>query len=294
MRKTIYLSLFLCFFLIPSVLFAQVLWEEDFDGYPENWSLDNDGDGRFNCPGDLYGGSFPFCAADTQGDYGSPDIEITTDANRSGGGRGFRLHIWRDSGGTCCENGITDNTLWAGQKDFYIRWYMRLNYNRQSSYAKIFRIKDSRGTQRFIFDWYRYNGKTRLILFTSEDGFGGYDYNPNWNLEDDYTPNTWVCLEAFIDQTNDEWTLWVDGVQQGDPIPFTPSDYTITGTMIGGNQVGQGSVDHVIDYDDIVVSTEYIGPVGGSPPPPDPDPDPDPDPEDPDAPSAPQDLRVVE
>lgn len=269
--KKFFLTLFCLLFLVSGISHGAILWSEDFDGFDANWSLNDDQDGSDGyCPEDVYAGynDFPWCSADTQGDAGSPDIEITTVADRVGGTnkRGFRLHIWRDSGGTCCENGITDTSLWTGQTNFYMRWYMRFDFDSQSSYAKIFRLKAG-GSQRFIFDWYRTAqcgaGKTCLVLFTSADGFNGRNANDGWNLEDDYTIGEWVCFEAFIDQTNDEWTLWVDGVQQGSAVSFAASNYTITGTMIGGNQVGQGSVDHIIDYDDIVVGTTYIGPIAG-------------------------------
>jgi len=268
MIKKIVILLAITSLAITSICYGAELWSEDFDGFTSNWSLDDDQDGSDGfCPEDVYGGysDFPYCAADTQGDYGSPDVEITTSADRVGGTnkRGFRLHIWRDSGGACCENGITDSSLWTGQTDFYMRWYMRFDFDSQSSYAKIFRLKNSSNSQRFIFDFYNTfqcgSGKTCLVLFSAADSFNSRNANPNWTLEDDYTIGEWVCFEVYIDQTNDEWTLWVDGVQQGSAVSFPASAYVITGTMIGGNQVGQSSVDHIVDYDDLVVGTTYIG-----------------------------------
>jgi hypothetical protein len=135
-------------------------------------------------------------------------------------------------------------------------------------------MKDSGGSQRFIFDFYNYylcgSGKTCLVLATSANSFNSpYYANPNWTLEDDYgasgvAADRWVCFEVYIDQTNDRWTLWVDGEQQGDPVSFYPSNYTITGTMLGGNQVGTPGSDHIIDFDDIAAGTTYIGLEGGA------------------------------
>ncbi len=255
-------AVILALFFIPKSN-AAVLWSENFNEFSADWSQNDLQDGRPNCPS-----GYDYCAADTQGDYGSPDIEITTAAERSdpdGNNRGFRLHIWRDSGGTCCENGITDASLWPGQTNFYLRTYLRLDFNSQTSYAKLFRIKDSSNTQRFILDLYnKYGyGGTVFTLGSSADGFGNDYPNTNYKLENDYTPNTWISVELFIDQTNHQWTLWVDGVQQGSPVSIPTSNYVITGTMIGGNQVGQGTVDHIIDYDDLAVGDSYIGPAGG-------------------------------
>jgi hypothetical protein len=240
--------------------YAEEIWSDNFDNYTQDYVCANN---VGNCPRPS---QYVYFYGD-RSTSDAPDAAITSDAARTPGTnqRGFRLYVQPNSSGTCCENKLTRLGLDIGY-NFYLRWYQRMNYNSQSSYKKIFRIKTTGGSQRFILDWYNsYSTGTNLILFTNADGFQQRHANTNYTLETDYTPNTWVCFEVFIDQTNDEWTLWVDGVQQGGPVKFTPSNYFIDGFSIGGNQVGTSGRLHLVDYDDIVVGTTYIGPVGAEP-----------------------------
>ncbi len=275
MKKAIlflFISIVVC--VVPSQ--AAVLWTETFDWLSTDWSLDNDQDGSDgHCPAQIYSGhDWPNCDADTSGGVGTscvtdcvrgdseaPDIKITTAASRTGisGDRGFRMYINPTSCGTCDENGITDSTLWPEQTNFYLRWYMRFNFTTQTNYKKIFRLKNSAGSQRFILDMLS-NG--RLGLYTSADSFNDSNENLSWDFNTDYTPNTWTSFEIYINQTNDEWTLWVDGEQKGSPVAFAASNSAIAGMMLGGNQCGTAGSTHIIDFDDLVVSTTYVGPEG--------------------------------
>ena len=257
-------------FLLIFLLFAvpaqgATLFSENWDAYTSNWSWSCDlnpyGDGSNGyCPDDVFGiPTWPSCNSDISSNYcqaGEPSIEITDQARRGSTGRGFRLWVYPDSSGTCCENGLTTSTTaWTGVTNFYLRWYMRTNFVTQSSYKKLFRIKDQGGSQRFILDLYNLGHGVTLSLWSSANSFGQPYENRSWTLST-LGANTWACFEIFVDQTNRQWTLWVNGVQQGSPISIPASSYTIRGIMVGGNQVGQGgSTTHIVDYDDIVVST---------------------------------------
>lgn len=265
MKRFLLGTMLLMFLVSASVSYAGELWREDFDAYSRDYTCSNVGTG-----GCAHPSQYTYMYGDTSTSDG-PDSAITEAAarNREAGNRGFRLWVYPNSSGTCCENKLVRLGLGMGN-NFYLRWYQRMNFNTQSSYKKIFRIKTTGGSQRLIIDWYKLwnaGNKTRLILATAADSFQTVSINQNYSLEDDYTPNTWVCFEVYIDQTNDRWTLWVDGVQQGAPVSFTPSNFYIDGFSIGGNQVGTSGAVHTVDYDDIVVSTSYIGPDGAVPSP---------------------------
>jgi len=279
MKKFLMGTMVLMVFFSLKVSYAAEVWRETFDTYSKDYVCSNTGGGACEHPS-----QYTYMYGDTSTSDG-PDSAITDDAARitGAGRRGFRLWVHPNSSGTCCENKITRLGLGIGY-NFYLRWYQRMNYNTQSNYKKIFRIKTTGGSQRIIIDWYkRYEAgnKTALILATAADNFQSVSVNPNYTLEDDYTPNTWVCFEIFVDQTNDRWTLWVNGEQQGSPVRFTASNYYIDGFSIGGNQVGTSGQVHLVDYDDIVVSTTYIGPDGASPSP------------SPDTVPAPRNLEVI-
>jgi hypothetical protein len=249
--KKLFLVLF--FLAFASTAFGADVWSEDFDGYSSNYTCNNSTScALFGTYDDVNGDS---STADT------PDMVISTDFERSnpgGNNRGMRIYVWGGTSGTCCENGPAEYN--AGiPANFYLRWYMRMSRaGGGQQYAKIFRLHNNR----LILDWYRAawtGNKTRLSLFDYSSSWGNHDPNTAYALEDDYTPNTWVCFEVFIDQTNNQWTLWVDGVQKGPPVPWSnPTNWSTGQIQIGGNQTGP--YDYTIDYDDIVIGTTYIGP----------------------------------
>jgi len=244
----------------PDPLPEGMVWCEDFDSYSHEYICSNN-QGDCDRPS-----QYTYFYGDISSSE-EPDAAITNEAEMADSSnldnRGFRLYVNPNSGPTSAENKLTRLGLPIGQ-DFYLRWYQRLNFNTQSSYAKIFRIKVAPSSQRFIFDWYKeYNGKTNLILASAADGFNAHNANYNFALEDEYQLDTWMCIEAFIDQTNNEWTLWVNDEDKGS-VGLPPSNYDISGFSIGGNQVGQGDSVHLIDYDNIAVSTQRIGCDGQS------------------------------
>lgn len=256
--------------LISAPGWTAELLSENWNSYTADWSLTDDADGSDGyCPNDVFGfGPWAWCGSGVGSD--SSHIEISTAARRGSSGRGYRLSIDPASVCVTVENYIGTNNVFALTYNFYIRWYFRANFNGQSSYKKLFRI-DNNTSQRFIIDLYRTPSGTKFTLFTLADSFNGYGSPiPNWSLEANYTPNTWICVEAFVDQTNDQVTWWIDGVQQGSSVSFAASNYAIGGIRVGGNQCGNGNIngtpitgDAIVDYDDLIISTTYIGTSGG-------------------------------
>lgn len=252
------LFLIACLLFASSTAWATTYFTEDFNGFFQNYTCNN----STSCT------PMPGNYDDWNGDSStstSPDTVISTDFERSTPGennRGMRIYVWADTAGYCCENGPAENNP-GFPVNFYLRWYMRMSRaGGGPQYAKIHRMFGNN----MIFDWYRaYDTgyKTRLCLFDSSDGWNAKNPNMNYALEDDYTPNTWVCYEVFVNQTANQWTLWVDGVNKGTTaISSNPTNWSSGSYQIGGNQTGGYS--YTIDYDDIVVADEYIGPAGTS------------------------------
>lgn len=262
MRKLFFVTLVVGFALVSKLALAEIIWQEDFDGYDANWSCSNGG-----CTGPT---GFDSSARGDQSTSASPDIEITTSAEWSDPGgtnkRGYRVHIYSGTSGTCCENVLRKSMSFG--TDFYLRFYTRYSTNRMGNYWKQFRFFAS-GSQVLIFEpKYRYSwGETRLNLTNAS---GSESSVTQWVFSDEYTANTWICVELFINQTNDEWTVWVDGENKGTyQWPFSRQN-AITRIEVGGNQTTASGGDHTMDYDDIVISTTYVGPGepgGGNQPP---------------------------
>lgn len=257
MKKLLFLSFTLLFLFVPNFLYAQVIWQEDFDGFSSNWLLSNDNDGRPNCPA-----GFEQCGGD-QSTSNSPDIEIHTDferSNRGGNNRAYRVWIYPGTSPTCCENILRKDI--PAVTDFYLRWYMRLSTNSMGNYWKMFRFWDTRGTHRFILEpKYRHTwGETRFIITTTTGEESAWT---NWIMSDDYTANRWVCMEVYVNQSNNEATLWVDGDNKGTiHLPWS-ANYNVGRIGVGGNQTSASGKVQTMDYDDIVVSTTYVGPNSG-------------------------------
>ncbi len=256
MKKIVFIASILIIAVSASAQ-AGIIWQENFNGYSSNWSC-TDGDCEAGCPSGYVG-----CRGD-QSVAGGPDIEISTAYERSNPGpsnRGYRVWVYDGTSGTCCEN-VLRKSVPAGT-NFYLRWYMRLSTNKLENYWKMFRMF-SNGTQIFILEpKYRYSwGETRFNL---SNGTGSAEANwTQWVISKDYTPDTWVCMEVFINQTNGQATLWVDGASKGtiSISQLQSSNYSIDRIEIGGNQSDiAGGNDNYMDYDDVVVSTTYIGPA---------------------------------
>lgn len=89
-----------------------------------------------------------------------------------------------------------------------------------------------------------------------------------YSLDVDYTPGTWACYELKIDLVNKQAQFWVNGVSKGTlNATWWPSGWYVRYVEVGGNQYGHSWVsptEEARDYDDIVVSTDYVGPAGTS------------------------------
>lgn len=244
---------------------ATVIWQENFDGFTKDWNCSL-ADCSLNPglpPGYSAFGSNTLCK-----NYGNPNTQIVTGAERTSPGgtnkRGFRINLEED----CLPPGenILGKNLGADYGLLYIRWYQRDAVNTFSNFQKLFRLKQADGNQILIPEFQVNSGKVQMNLWdvaTADNHFfTGY------NLTTDYTPGTWVCYEIKIDLINKQAQFWVNGVSKGSfNATWWSSNWKIRYIEIGGNQYGHSWVyptEKTRDYDDIVVSTSYVGPSGTS------------------------------
>lgn len=198
------------------------------------------------------------------GNYGKPNAEVVKEASRSGKttDRGFRINLEQ----RCFPTG--ENALIARlpteYNRFYLRWFQRMSLNKYDNFVKLFRMYDASDKQLYIPGFSNYNGATRFIVGVAPFS-GAAPYNTKYRLDTEYTPDTWVCYEIFIDIPNQRWTLWVNGVNKGTST-YAGIDKTwkIKRIDVGGNQYGNYQTiaphEDYIDYDDIIISTTYVGP----------------------------------
>lgn len=208
-------------------------------------------------------------------------ITITTAASRIQGPnkRGFRrLWGWNqyyDSGCADCNGGGPEaalfHSLGANYKKLYIRWYERPSWNSITSlYIKLFRIH-SPTRQGWVPEW-RTDitgsvGKARMIV-----GMDPFDWSKDiWWTGFDYKtyaaahPYEWTCFELMIDITNNDMDFWVNGElitgKQRNGTTMCSHCSSINYMSIGGNTTAVSVDDNqYADYDDIKLSTGYIGP----------------------------------
>jgi hypothetical protein len=251
MKKVIFLSS-LFIFLILRVSNAEVIWQEHFDGFGKDWTccLDDCSITPGVPPGFIEFHSNTFNAEKC-------NALINTDAARTTGvnKRGFRIYLRTDTFPTG-EN-VLRKDLGDNKTLIYLRWYQRDSSRTYTNFQKLFRLKQSSG-QILIPEWQVNNSHIQMNLWSASDGnnhfFTGY------NLDTDYIPGTWKCYEIKIDMVNKQTEFWVDGVSKGIQNATWWSDgWYIRYIEIGGNQYGH-IAGNTIDYDDIVVSTSYIGP----------------------------------
>jgi len=234
---------------------AQVIWQEDFDGFTRDWVCCQP-DCGLN-PG-LPTGYTEFHANTMCGGDGC-NTAIIPAADRNGSGRGMRVKFTS----TCFPTGenVLKKNLGTNLQRFYLRWYERDTLNSFSNFHKLFRLKQ--GTSQILIpEWQTTGSHIQMNLWDANSNsnhfFTGY------NLDTDYTPGTWVCYEIFIDIPNRQAQFWVNGVSKGTLTnqAWSTSWYVLN-VEVGGNQYGGGAGNYR-DYDDIVVSTSYIGPDGGA------------------------------
>lgn len=263
MKKYILAILFL--FLFISLAYPATYWESDFDGHSSDFECcESDGDCSGACRSwddlDLYSSIHSNQYGDN---WGECNTQICNEADRSGGAgnnRGFRIYL-DDRVHPCGENSLGFSV--SNLTSFYIRWYNRFSFTPTGGYVKTFRMYGE--GQKLIIDWLTHSGTCQLVMSISP--FGGDRLS--WDHRCSELPlDTWVCYEMFMDIPNQQCTLWVDGVNQGtDTDTAVNSSWYISTIEIGGNQYGFTELtppnEQTMDYDDIIVSSSYIGPESG-------------------------------
>jgi hypothetical protein len=249
-------------FLLPAApVGAVVVFEEDFDGFSQDWvcclsdcALD---------PG-LPPGYSGFSSNTLGGNYGECNCQVTTDADRAGGGRGMRIYLEEDAWPTG-EN-ILKKDLGADHRLLHIRWYMRESTKDFSNFEKLFRIKEAVG-QILIPEWKAEGSHVYMNLWDANTSnnhlFTGFD------LRTDVGVDEWHCYEIRIDLDARQAAFWVDGDAKGvlEDQPWLDG-WQIRNIEIGGNQYGHSwtaPTEYPRDYDDIVIATAYVG-CDGTPP----------------------------
>lgn len=267
MKRTIFFSAALVFLLTYHNAHAQVIWQEDFDSFSKDWVCC-----LSDCalvPG-LPPGYTEFHSNTMDGNYGECNTQITTDAHlgtTEANKRGYRIYLEGNDPFPTGENVLKKN-LGANYTQIYLRWYERDSYRNFTNFQKLFRLKQTSG-QILIPEWQVNYSHVNMNLWSTTTG---NLFWTNYNLDTDYTPNTWVCYELKIDLVNKQAEFWVDGVSKGSKsIPGWGTGWYIRYIEVGGNQFGHSwsaPTEHYRDYDNIVVSTSYVGPSSLGPTPP--------------------------
>ncbi|MBU0964724.1 hypothetical protein KKC06_06820 [Patescibacteria group bacterium] len=219
----------------------------DISGVNDYGLLSYDGDDE-NAPG---------CGT-TQITTAANNNNISSGANK----RGFRINLVDKE----FPDGESKLSLsWSGSySKFYLRWYMRESYVwTNTSYQKLFRIPDS--SQKFIPEWK--SGGQFAIAVSPFGGNEGVDHVTwtNFEMGDELSLDTWYCYEIMFDIPNKTFELWINGVSKGQKTASgIDTGWTVGGMEIGGNQhtaADNPASTETRDYDNVVVSESYIGPV---------------------------------
>ncbi|MFH1586454.1 MAG: hypothetical protein ABID38_01200, partial [Candidatus Diapherotrites archaeon] len=243
-----------------------VIFEDDFDGLNQDYFC--------GCLGYLEPCGAPlnysyldgdFCS----GNYGSCTTNLSGEGDREGGSgnnRGMRFYIEEDQY-PCGEGGLSKN-LGNSYKKIHLRWYMResttfpgINYG----YQKLFRISDTISvSQIFVPEWvYRAEIDSTIMSLWNATG----STNEWWDVDlvTDITPYTWHSYEIKMDLENKLAEFWIDGASFGEQTsPGWGDGWSINEIKIGGNWAIHNWAypnEETRDYDDLVISTEYIGPA---------------------------------
>lgn len=262
MKKIISAMAVLALLIVCQTGHSTVIWQENFDGFTRDYNCSL-GDCSLN-PG-LPPGYTGFGSNVLGKNYGRPNSQIVTTAERSNPGqtnkRGFRINLEEDSWPTG-EN-ILKKDLGKNYTLIYLRWYQRDSVKSFSNFQKLFRLKQSNG-QILIPEFKASGGNIQMNLWDAQTNSN--HYFTGYNLNTQYTVNTWVCYEIKIDLVNKQAEFWVNGVSKGTlNATWWPSGWYIRYIEVGGNQYGHSwvyPVEQTRDYDDIVVADSYVGPVG--------------------------------
>ncbi|MBP1748365.1 MAG: hypothetical protein H6Q52_904 [Deltaproteobacteria bacterium] len=254
----------LALLIISQTGHSTIIWQENFDGFTRDYNCSLD-DCALN-PG-LPSGYVAFGSNVRGKNYGRPNAQIVAGAERSNPGqtnkRAFRINLEEDSWPT--GDNVLTKDLGKNYTRIYLRWYQRDSVKSFGNFQKLFRLKQSDG-QILIPEFQVNGGNIQMNLWdrqtASNHFFTGY------NLNTQYTANTWVCYEIKIDLVNKQAEFWVNGVSKGTlNATWWPSGWYIRYVQIGGNQYGHSWIaptEHTRDYDDIVIADSYVGPSGVS------------------------------
>ena len=231
----------------------------------------------YNCAEWVQGQSLSCDGLSKAGDWttskGSRE-QITSEANYPGGagGKGQRHWIGGGNGGVNDLSGGTVIWFNSGQRDVWIRWYMRFQQGfRWSSYAgfKVLYFQEDGKVNNNYFqmaftggrvDYYTQYGDHQH--YYPADGFGWTTLFPNG-----VSDGSWHCYEVHIKsesgsgQSNGVFQAWVDGklvinasnVDHG----LASRGKSLTGFLIGSNAkyYPTGDPDRYVDYDDFMVTS---------------------------------------
>ncbi|MFH1587510.1 MAG: right-handed parallel beta-helix repeat-containing protein [Candidatus Diapherotrites archaeon] len=254
--------------LILQVVTAQVIFEDDFDAFTQDYLCGSPELGH-DCTGppgyEVLKGSL------NDASYGEPNAQIVAAGDRFGGvgnHRGLRFYLEaRPPEPLIANDSLLKKILSEPEKAIYVRWYMRESFvDFTSSFQKLFRFGNSEGEQTFVPEWkyWRYSDPPE-VQFNFWDSQNGNLMYTTFDLKTDVLPDSWHSYEIKIDLNNDEIEFWFDGESKGAFSDRDYSDYGNTqGINIGGNTYNIDwlePVEETRDYDDVVVATEYIGPA---------------------------------
>lgn len=203
------------------------------------------------------------------------------------GNTGKSLKVWRHSDWPAMNNysGGLRYDFSANYSNIFIRYYQKmptaLTLN-ASDYLKSWRFNTTGGSREIYLDFRQEASGTDM---RAEGSWGIYDGGPwvtvldNNGLRQIWDGN-WHCIEFQLGLSNRTLNLWVDGV-----LIFSDMNrnWVATGYFdfiqhfaIGNSGDGGTWQDswQAIEFDDLVISTTYVGPGAVVPPSPDPPPSP--------------------
>ena len=260
-----------------SLSYSAVIFSDNFDNHPTTCHTGGD------VP---YGWSMWY-----ENDISTTRDSITHYAGEIGvpgrGGTGKSLKIWRHSDWPAMNHysGGLRYDFPADHSNIFVRYYQKIpialtlfasdylkswRFNTTGGYGEIylnFRVGDVAGDMRTLGTWGIFDGNGWTTVLDNAGLRAIWDGN-------------WHCIEFQLGLDNSTLRLWVDGVLQ-----YSNPSYSWSATgyfdfiqhFAIGN-VGDGSAWQnswqAIEFDDLVISTTYVGPGDFVPPSQDPTPDP--------------------
>jgi len=242
-------------FLLSAPLNAQVVWSENFDSCNDYQCCSD------NCPGPT-GCNENYSSGDATPTYCPPECGIRINSAAGRTGKGMRWILFPPE--SVARDNMITTSLGGSYSRLFFRWYMReSNIGILEHYDKLFRIWTNGG--QIVPEWRHTSSAGNTLAFNVWDQSSSNHYiGSRW----EYTVpnNTWHCYEVMLDLAQDQIKMWYDGVLQG-TVNASLVGSVFSYFTIGGNASGHalsGSQRSYRDYDDIIVSTQYVGPSGSS------------------------------